>query len=358
MVFGPASQLGVAPFEDTPPVECIPNSSAEEAEAVIQAVYRQVLGNAYVMESERLTVPESQFKRGQLSVREFIRVVGTSELYQSRFFESCPRYRSIELNFKHFLGRAPNDYEEMKAHSQILDQEGWEAEIDSYLDSDEYQEAYGENIVPYYRGYKTQASQNMVGFTYLFQLLRGPSSSDKSLTTNNPARLNPSIVTNQPAAIIPPSNAFSMGGVTDINKLLAIALPLKVSETASTGQQSSPTSEAYRTTQSQCQEKAELIQTLQQQLAELRPTASFGATFENKWQSYSSLPSTPATAATSDLSELTTVDAGASFSALQQQLEQQNEAITTLEQKIVDARRLASIGDAYLNKWRRRAFSR
>jgi Phycobilisome Linker polypeptide. len=31
--------------------------SEEEAEAVICAVYRQILGNAYVMESERAIVP-------------------------------------------------------------------------------------------------------------------------------------------------------------------------------------------------------------------------------------------------------------------------------------------------------------
>ena len=97
MVFGPASSLGVSLFEETPPVECVPGSSAEDLETVISAVYRQILGNAYVMESERATVPESQFKRGELSVREFVRAVAKSDLYRSRFFESCPRYRFTEL---------------------------------------------------------------------------------------------------------------------------------------------------------------------------------------------------------------------------------------------------------------------
>jgi len=119
MVFGPASQLGGGLYEDTPPVEMILGRSEEEAEAVICAVYRQILGNAYVMESERAIVPESQFKRGELSVREFVRAVAKSDLYRVRFFESCPRYRSIELNFKHFLGRAPRDLEEMRVHSTL-----------------------------------------------------------------------------------------------------------------------------------------------------------------------------------------------------------------------------------------------
>lgn len=86
MVFGPASRLGVSLFEETPPLELIPGRSDEEVETVIRAVYRQVLGNAYVMESERASIPESQFKRGELSVREFVRSLAKSDLYRSRFF--------------------------------------------------------------------------------------------------------------------------------------------------------------------------------------------------------------------------------------------------------------------------------
>jgi phycoerythrin-associated linker protein len=149
----------------------------EEAESIINAVYRQVLGNAYVMESERLSVAESQFKLGEFSVREFVRAVAKSDLYQSRFFTSCARYRSIELNFRHLLGRAPRDLEEMRMHSTILDTQGYGAEIDSYLDGDEYQNTFGENFVPFIRGYKTEACETMVQFTHLFQMVRGASSS-------------------------------------------------------------------------------------------------------------------------------------------------------------------------------------
>lgn len=206
MVFGPASQLGVSLNEDTPPVEMVPGSSPEEAEAVIRAVYRQILGNAYVMDSEKALVPESQFKQGNLSVREFVRAVGKSDLYRSRFFDTTPRYRFIELNFKHFLGRTPQGLEETRVHSTILDTEGFEAEIDSYIDSDEYQNAYGENIVPYYRGYKTQPGQNMVSFTHFFALNRGPSSSDLkgSLSGKTPV-LSQYVIQQTPLPVIPPS---------------------------------------------------------------------------------------------------------------------------------------------------------
>jgi phycoerythrin-associated linker protein len=213
MTFGPASELGVGLFEDTAPFEYVPGRSEEEVESIIRAVYRQVLGNAYVMESERATVPESQFKLGQLSVREFVREIGKSQVYQARFFETCPRYRFIELNFKHFLGRAPNGYDEMKAHSAILDEGGYEAEIDSYLDSDEYQNAYGEFFVPYYRGYKSQPGQTMVEFTHMFALARGASSSDfkGSLAGKSPV-LNKNIIQGTPLSVVPPSGGATGDG--------------------------------------------------------------------------------------------------------------------------------------------------
>lgn len=206
MPFGPASRLGVSLFDETPPVEWVSGSS-EDAEIVIKAVYRQVLGNAYVMESERLSVPESQFKRGELSVREFVRAVAKSDLYCSRFFASCARYRAIELNFRHLLGRPPLDLEEMRGHSTILDTQGFGADIDSYIDSDEYQNTFGENFVPYIRGYKTEACQSMVQFTHTFQLVRGASSSSlKGNLAGKSSRLNTLVIQSKPSAVISPAS--------------------------------------------------------------------------------------------------------------------------------------------------------
>ncbi len=177
MVFGPASRLGVSLFDETDPIEWVPGRSNDEAEIIINAVYRQVLGNAYVMESERMAVPESQFKLGELSVREFVRAIAKSDAYKSRFLNKAPHYRVTELNFRHLLGRAPNSFDEMKAKSAVLDAGTFDNEIDSFIDSDEYQTVFGENIVPYIRGYKTEAMSHMIGFTHTFQLVRGASTS-------------------------------------------------------------------------------------------------------------------------------------------------------------------------------------
>jgi phycoerythrin-associated linker protein len=208
MPFGPASRLGVSLFDETPPLEWVPGRSGEEAETIIRSVYRQVLGNAYVMESERLTVPESQFKLGQLSVREFVRAVAKSDLYQSRFFTSCARYRAIELNFRHLLGRTPRDLEEMRVHSTILDTQGYDAEIDYYIDSDEYNNTFGENFVPYIRGYKTEACETMVQFTHNFQMVRGASSSSlKGDLAGNSPKLNALVINQTATAVISPASS-------------------------------------------------------------------------------------------------------------------------------------------------------
>jgi len=206
MPFGAASRLGVSLFDETPPMEWVIGLSADELESMIRAVYRQVLGNAYVMESERLSVPESRFKNGELSVREFVRAVAKSELYRSRFFNTSTRYRTTELNFRHLLGRAPIDYAEVRSHSDILDAEGFEADIDSFIDSDEYQTTFGENIVPYIRGYKTEAITNLVQFSHTFELVRGAASSSlKGDLSGNRPKLNSLVINSTPTAVISPA---------------------------------------------------------------------------------------------------------------------------------------------------------
>ena len=165
-------------------VELWSNSSPDDKQAVIRAVYKQVLGNPHVMESERLTVAESQFSDGTTTVREFVRAVAKSDFYRSRYFESCAPYRFVELNFKHLLGRAPLDQTELSEHIRRCIEEGYEAEIDSYLDSNEYQDKFGENIVPYYQGAKSQVGQKQVGYNRTLSLYQGYAGVDSAFTAS------------------------------------------------------------------------------------------------------------------------------------------------------------------------------
>ena len=162
-------------------LELWPTSNSEDIQIIIRAVYKQVLGNPHVMESERLTTAESQLADRSITVREFVRAVAKSDFYRSRYFESCAPYRFVELNFLHLLGRAPQDQREISEHIVRCVAEGYDAEIDSYLDNDEYQAAFGENIVPYYRGEASTANAKQVGYNRIFALNRGPAQVDSSV---------------------------------------------------------------------------------------------------------------------------------------------------------------------------------
>lgn len=175
-----ASRLGVRPFTEAEKVELRVLKSPEEVKSVIWAAYRQVLGNEHLFESERLSSAESLLHQSQITVRDFVRAIAQSELYRQKFFYSNSQIRFIELNYKHLLGRAPYDESEIAYHVDIYNSQGYEAEINSYIDSLEYQQNFGESIVPYYRGFQTTVGQKIAGFPHFFQLYRGYANSDRA----------------------------------------------------------------------------------------------------------------------------------------------------------------------------------
>ncbi len=184
------------------PVELRPNATEDDLQTVIRAVYKQVLGNQHVMESQRLTSAESLLRDGDITVRGFVRAVAQSELYRALFFESSSAYRFIELNFKHLLGRAPQDQTEIANHVALYNEHGYIAEINAYIDSDEYIANFGEDRVPYVRGNQTQTGVKNVGFNRTFALVRGDATSDSS----NQAKLISDIGSNLATKIAAPQS--------------------------------------------------------------------------------------------------------------------------------------------------------
>ena len=165
------------------PVELRPNATEDDLQLVIRAVYKQVLGNAHILESQRLDSAESLLRNGDITVRNFVRMVAQSELYQSLFFSNSSPYRFIELNCKHLLGRAPLDQGEISSHVQTYNAEGYVAEINSYIDSDEYNVTFGENIVPYPTSASTRTGVKNSVFNRTVSLLSGIATSDADNTS-------------------------------------------------------------------------------------------------------------------------------------------------------------------------------
>ena len=197
---------------DLQPVELRERKADQDFEIIIRQAYKQILGNAYLLECDRLETAESLFRNGDLTVRGFVRAIGQSELYRSLFFENCSQYRFIEMNCKHFLGRAPLDQAEVSYHVQLYNNRGYEAEIDSYIDSEEYTNAFGENISPCPRTESNQRTLLNVGFNRTYALYNGYASSDN---VTNKATLISDLAANKPTPIRFPKN--SSGGTPGVN---------------------------------------------------------------------------------------------------------------------------------------------
>jgi phycocyanin-associated rod linker protein len=191
-----ARQLGFEPFAVTTPLRLWQNSSEGDTQAIVGAVYRQVFGNDHIMQAERLVSAESLLRQHTITVRDFVRALAMSELYRQKFFYSTPQTRFIELNFKHLLGRAPADQAEITEHVNLYIHKGYEAEINSYIDSAEYHMNFGDDTVPYYRAFETQMGQKTVDFNRMFQLYRGYANSDRSQGKEKQASLTQELTLN------------------------------------------------------------------------------------------------------------------------------------------------------------------
>jgi phycocyanin-associated rod linker protein len=204
-----AGRLGISAFDASSKVELRPDCTEDELQAVLQAAYRQVLGNDYVMKFERLTDAESQLRQGNITVREFVRAIANSDLYKNKFFYRNSNTRFIELNYKHLLGRPPYDEDELNYHLNLYEEKGYGAEIDSYIDSVEYESNFGNNVVPYYRGFSVEPGVRTTGFTRMFRLYRGYANSDRAQVEGKAPRLTRELAQNRASNIFQPSGGGS-----------------------------------------------------------------------------------------------------------------------------------------------------
>lgn len=188
-------------LQDAPAIELRPNFTETDLQIVIRAAYKQVFGNAHLLDFDRQTSAESFLRDGTITVRGFVRMLGQSDLYRSQFFDESSQYGFIELNCKHFLGRAPLNQAEIAAHVQTYRSSGYAADIDSYIDSDEYLLAFGENTVPSPRGTSDPETVSTVGFNRVYSLYRGYATSDSGQS----AQLIGDLGGNLPTAIATPT---------------------------------------------------------------------------------------------------------------------------------------------------------
>jgi phycoerythrocyanin-associated rod linker protein len=205
MTLSMEQRLGISAVLDTK-IELRPNYSEDELQQVLKSAYEHIFGRERVYIGGTFASVEALLRDGQISVRQFVQTLAKSEFYKDRFFYSNSQIRFIELNYKHLLGRAPYDQSEIAYHVDIYAAEGYDAEIDSYIDSQEYNNAFGDSTVPYFRGFKSIDGMKQVGFNRLFTLYRGNGNSDNAGTKS--PRLRQQLAMNLPNVIVPPTTSI------------------------------------------------------------------------------------------------------------------------------------------------------
>ena len=137
-----------------------PGLSFSEKQDVVKAAYRQIferdITRAYGL---GLSYLESQVKNGDISMKEFVRRLGKSPLYRKQFYEPFVNSRVVELAHRHFLGRGLSSREEFNKYFAIVSAGGLAKLVDELVNSQEYADYFGEETVPYLRGFGQEAQE-------------------------------------------------------------------------------------------------------------------------------------------------------------------------------------------------------
>ncbi len=128
-------------------------------QAIIRAAYLQVFGRD-VFDGQRQKVAEIKLENGDIPMREFIRMLAKSDVFRNMYWSKFYVCKAIEYIHRRLLGRPTYGRQEMNAYFDICAKKGFYALVDSIMDSLEYNEAFGEDTVPYER-YVTPAGLSM-----------------------------------------------------------------------------------------------------------------------------------------------------------------------------------------------------
>ena len=157
--------------------EYVPNDD-DALLVAINALYKNIFGNLMLMNSERPIDIERRLRNGDITVKEFTRRVCKSTIYRNFYFENISQYRSIKLRYKHILGRPIKNHKELAQSSNILNKMGFESHIDFLIDSVEYNNAFGEDTVPYVRSWNSPIGFKTINFLETSLITKSFASSD------------------------------------------------------------------------------------------------------------------------------------------------------------------------------------
>jgi phycobilisome core-membrane linker protein len=129
------------------------NSPLTEVDTAINAIYSQILElwSNEVPQSMRLPELETKLRDRQISVRQFVVALVQSTIYRQRFLTSYPPNKVVEFLFRHLLGRTPANPGEIEQYNQLLQNGSLSQAVEALVNSPEYSQFFGEDVVPYQR---------------------------------------------------------------------------------------------------------------------------------------------------------------------------------------------------------------
>ena len=125
-------------------------NTESSTQAVINAVYVQVLGNSGYA-GERMSSDEARLENGDICLRDFVRAVARSDAFRRRYWSGLYIVKAIEVIHRRLLGRPTFGRWEIDALFDTAARKGFYGVVDAVIDSREYNESFGEDTVPYER---------------------------------------------------------------------------------------------------------------------------------------------------------------------------------------------------------------
>jgi hypothetical protein len=128
---------------------------AQDVPWVVNQVCRQVLGRGVLDQAGAIIDPASLMTygcgllRGDMSVRDLVRALGTSPEFAGKMCDSMPFHEALSGSFERILGR-PIDQSAMDHYTNCYENQGWSMQdiILDLVNSQEYTDVFGEDQAP------------------------------------------------------------------------------------------------------------------------------------------------------------------------------------------------------------------
>jgi hypothetical protein len=118
----------------------------DEVPTLVERIFEQILERS--ANQRELIAYGSLLHRGEMSVRDIIKILGLSQEHRKRFFDTGTVGEVLELCYKHFLGRVI-DSTGRTFYPEDVEIKGFSWLVNDIIDSDEYvNEKFGEDTVP------------------------------------------------------------------------------------------------------------------------------------------------------------------------------------------------------------------